>query len=132
MNFNGYNGTIDNGFGNPLGGRSAFVGSSHGYISTRLDLASLAGQTVTFRWRAAKATGSYRLVLSRAADLSAPLAEVETQDTRHALSSPAPGSYYWGVLDANGQPLFPRARRLVLRSAGKDLQLPGHLKTWGD
>ena len=51
MEVNGYDGTIYSGFGNPLGGRSGFVGSSHGYISTRLNLSSLAGQTVTFRWR---------------------------------------------------------------------------------
>jgi len=51
MNFNGYNGTIYNDWNNPLKGRSAFVGSSHGYISTRLNLASLAGNNVTFRWR---------------------------------------------------------------------------------
>jgi ribosomal protein L33 len=51
MEVNGYDGTIYSGFGNPLGGRSGFVGSSHGYISTRLNLAPLAGQTVTFRWR---------------------------------------------------------------------------------
>ena len=51
ITFNGYNGTIYNDWNNPLKGRSAFVGSSHGYISTRLNLASLAGQTVTFRWR---------------------------------------------------------------------------------
>jgi hypothetical protein len=51
INFNGYKGTIYNDWNNPLRGRSAFVGSSHGYISTRLNLASLAGQTVTFRWR---------------------------------------------------------------------------------
>ena len=48
---NGYKGTLFTGAGNPLSGRSAFVGSSHGYISTRLNLASLAGKTVTFRWR---------------------------------------------------------------------------------
>ncbi len=48
---NGYKGTVATGGGNPIEGRSAFVGSSHGYISTRLDLASLAGETVTFRWR---------------------------------------------------------------------------------
>ncbi len=48
---NGYNGTITSGYGNPLSGRQAFVGTSHGYISTRLNLSSLAGQTVTFRWR---------------------------------------------------------------------------------
>jgi Zn-dependent metalloprotease len=53
IEFNGYKGTIANSYGNPLGGRSAFVGSSHGYISTRLNLASLAGQTVIFRWRMA-------------------------------------------------------------------------------
>ena len=51
IDFNGYKGTIYNDWNNPLRGRPAFVGSSHGYISTRLNLASLAGQTVTFRWR---------------------------------------------------------------------------------
>jgi Zn-dependent metalloprotease len=51
MDYNGYNGTIFDGAGNPLSGKSAFVGSSHGYISTRLDLASLSGKTVSFRWR---------------------------------------------------------------------------------
>ena len=56
IDYNGYRGKIFNGFdplldNNPLKGRSAFVGTSHGYISTRLNLASLAGKTVTFRWR---------------------------------------------------------------------------------
>jgi Zn-dependent metalloprotease len=51
MTHNGYKGTIYPDYNNPLKGRSAFVGTSHGYISTRLNLASLAGQTVTFRWR---------------------------------------------------------------------------------
>ena len=36
---------------NPLHGRSAFTGTSHGYISSRLNLAGLAGQTAKFRWR---------------------------------------------------------------------------------
>ncbi len=35
----------------PLAGRNAFVGSSHGYISTKLDLSSLVGQSVRFRFR---------------------------------------------------------------------------------
>ncbi len=48
---NGYRGTIKSGDGNPLGGRKAFVGTSHGYVSTRVDLSSLAGKTVKFRWR---------------------------------------------------------------------------------
>src|SRR6266511_5497084 len=51
IDFNGYTGTLFTEGGNPLSGRSAFVGSSHGYISTRLNLASLAGKTVSFRWR---------------------------------------------------------------------------------
>jgi bacillolysin len=51
MDFNGYNGTIATGGGNPIEGRAAFVGASHGYISTRLNLVSLAGKSVTFRWR---------------------------------------------------------------------------------
>jgi Zn-dependent metalloprotease len=36
---------------NPLGGRVAFVGDSHGYVSSRYNLSSLAGKTVKFRWR---------------------------------------------------------------------------------
>jgi len=48
-----YDGTIDNGFGNPLGGSSAFVGYSYGYTSTRLTLASQAGQTFRLRFRLA-------------------------------------------------------------------------------
>ena len=51
IDHNGYTGTIFTGAGNPLSGRSAFVGSSHGYIGTRLNLASLAGKKVSFRWR---------------------------------------------------------------------------------
>jgi hypothetical protein len=38
-------------FGNPLGGRLAFVGNSYGYTASQLDLSSLAGQTVRFRYR---------------------------------------------------------------------------------
>ena len=41
IEFNGYTGTLFTGAGNPLSGRSAFVGASHGYISTRLNLAVL-------------------------------------------------------------------------------------------
>ena len=51
IDYNGYIGAVDPNYGNPLANRSAFVGSSHGYISTRLNLASLAGQSVSFRWR---------------------------------------------------------------------------------
>jgi bacillolysin len=48
---NGYNGTISNSSGNPIGGREGFVAESNGYISSRVDLSSLAGQSVTFRFR---------------------------------------------------------------------------------
>jgi Zn-dependent metalloprotease len=51
IEYNEYGGTIFTGAGNPLSGRRAFVGSSHGYLSTRLNLASLIGKSVTFRWR---------------------------------------------------------------------------------
>ena len=37
--------------GNPLAGRSGFIDDSHGYISSRVNLSSLAGQNVRFRWR---------------------------------------------------------------------------------
>lgn len=47
---NGYNGTI-NGFGNPLAGRQAFSAESHGYVSSRINLTSLAGKSVLIRFR---------------------------------------------------------------------------------
>ncbi len=56
---NGYDGTLQSGLGNPLSGQSAFVGDSHGYITTRLDLSSLAGQSVVFRWRMGLDSASY-------------------------------------------------------------------------
>jgi Zn-dependent metalloprotease len=46
-----YEGTIFEGAANPLEGRPAFVGESAGYGSTRLNLSSLAGQQVRFRFR---------------------------------------------------------------------------------
>ena len=46
-----YGGPIFTGAGNPLSGRPAFVGESTGYGSTRLDLSSLAGQQIRFRFR---------------------------------------------------------------------------------
>lgn len=47
----GYGGVVPGTWGNPLGGRNAFVGATHGYTGTRLNLASLAGQSVRFRFR---------------------------------------------------------------------------------
>ncbi len=48
---NGYTRTLSSGYDNPLKGRMAFSGSSRGYISSRLDVSSLAGQSVRFRFR---------------------------------------------------------------------------------
>lgn len=45
-----YNGTLYPAT-NPLYGRSAYTGTSHGYVSSRFNLLSLANQTVQFRWR---------------------------------------------------------------------------------
>ncbi len=49
---NGYTGQIT-GSSNPLLGRSAFVGPSYGYIASRLNLSSLAGKKIRFRFRLA-------------------------------------------------------------------------------
>ncbi len=46
-----YKGNILSGSGNPLAGRKGFVGTSHGYVSSRYDLSALAGQKIHFRWR---------------------------------------------------------------------------------
>jgi bacillolysin len=49
---NGYSGTISSCCGNSLAGRSGFVNLSNGYMSSRLNLSSLAGQNVELRFRA--------------------------------------------------------------------------------
>jgi YVTN family beta-propeller protein len=59
LQFNGYTGELSSASDNPLGGRVAFVGTSHGYVSSRLDLSALAGQTVRFRWRMALDSGGF-------------------------------------------------------------------------
>jgi len=53
-----YNGTIlsvypgvDYPSKNPLKGRQGFIAKSHGYVSSRYSLTSLAGKSVKFRWR---------------------------------------------------------------------------------
>jgi Zn-dependent metalloprotease len=57
---NGYNGSLA--AGNPLQGRGAFVDHSNGFESTRLNLASLAGSSVRWRWViGANGTGDARL-----------------------------------------------------------------------
>ena len=58
---NGYSGTLESGAGNPLSGMQAFVSASQGYYSSRLDLQSLAGQSVRFRFRIGtdEAVGDY-------------------------------------------------------------------------
>ena len=51
----GYNGTIACGYSNPLAGRPAWTGDSHGYLQTELYLDGLVsgGETVVFRFRLA-------------------------------------------------------------------------------
>ena len=46
-----YTGTINNTWDNPNPGQPAFVGDSHGYVSSRYDLSTLAGGNVRFRFR---------------------------------------------------------------------------------
>ena len=46
-----YNGSITPGFSNPLEGRQAFTGSTGGYVSSQLNLSSLNGQNIRFRFR---------------------------------------------------------------------------------
>lgn len=44
-------GALETGFGNPLSGRNAFVSESHGYVASRYNLASLAGENFQVRFR---------------------------------------------------------------------------------
>jgi len=48
---NGYDGVIYTGAGNPLSGRYAYTGTSFGFTSSRLNISSLAGRNVKFRFR---------------------------------------------------------------------------------
>lgn len=54
----GYNGTVAVGYGNPIAGKAAFVNYSNGYTSTRVNLTSLAGKSVTPVFTAAFDTAS--------------------------------------------------------------------------
>jgi Trypsin len=48
----GYNQVISSAYGNPLGGRAAWSGSSAGFITTTVNLpASASGQNIQLRWR---------------------------------------------------------------------------------
>jgi len=48
----GYNSTISDSYGNPLGGRKAWSGDSGGFVTTVVELPeAAAGQVVQFRWR---------------------------------------------------------------------------------
>jgi Zn-dependent metalloprotease len=48
---NGYTGTLESMYGNPLAGRQAFSGTSPGYETTRINLSSLSGNSVKLRFR---------------------------------------------------------------------------------
>jgi Bacterial Ig-like domain len=47
---NGYSGTLSANSDNPIAGQRSFVGESNGYISSRVNLSSFAGQTVQLMW----------------------------------------------------------------------------------
>jgi PKD domain/Immune inhibitor A-like, MAM domain/IPT/TIG domain len=48
---NGYNGTIDTSYSNPLGGREGWTGDLTSWTQVSVDLNSFAGQSVMVRWR---------------------------------------------------------------------------------
>jgi len=93
-----YNGTLDG--ANVLGARTAFVRSSFGYTGTRLNLASLAGQSVRFRFRVGTdvSVGSLGWIVDNVRLYTCALAgpPVSVNDTystpfQTALQVPAPG-----------------------------------------
>ena len=51
MTQNGYNGSIDSSYGNPLGDVPAFTGTIRDWFETVVELSSYGGQTVNFRFR---------------------------------------------------------------------------------
>ncbi|MGD8457423.1 MAG: M4 family metallopeptidase [Anaerolineales bacterium] len=61
LNYNGYINTAVGDGDNPHTGRNAFIGDSHGYVSSKYDLSSFAGQNVRFRWRMTTDSSYYDL-----------------------------------------------------------------------
>ncbi|MDQ3548178.1 MAG: M4 family metallopeptidase, partial [Chloroflexota bacterium] len=55
---NGYHGTISPDYDNPLKGRAAFTDVTGGYFSSRMNLSTLAGKSVKFRFRVGTDTGN--------------------------------------------------------------------------
>ncbi|HEY7626334.1 MAG TPA: hypothetical protein VH761_04675, partial [Ilumatobacteraceae bacterium] len=55
---NGYVGTLQSAFGNPLANRPAFSGPSPGYETTRIDISGLAGTNVKLRFRLGTDSGN--------------------------------------------------------------------------
>jgi len=90
----GYNATIYDNPANPNANHPAFGSESHGYVSTRLDLTILAGQTVRFRWHTstdAFASGPFGWVLDdvrvyTCANEPPPPAIVEFGDAAYGVS----------------------------------------------
>ena len=101
----GYNGTL-NLSTNPLGGRAAFVRSSHGYVASRLSLASLAGQSVRFRWRmgtdSSVSAGGWWLDDIRIYTCGAPPPTDVDGDGRTDVTIYRPSNGSWWVLKSGG------------------------------
>ncbi len=94
---NGYTGTIDSGFGNPLAGRAAFVNDSMGnYTSSRLDLSALAGQDVKVRFR----IGTDESVSNPGWDIdNVRVYTCDVELTEPAIISPVSGSTLSGITE---------------------------------
>ena len=104
MTEGGYNGSIYSGTGgdNPMAGHSAFTASSYGYVSTRVDLSSLAGKSVRFRFRLSTDSGNgdstfngwhvdrLKLYTCGSTDTVAPSALSLVPDTQGSVANPSP------------------------------------------
>ena len=114
MTDGGYNGSIYSGSGgdNPLAGRRAFTASSFGYVSTRVDLSSLAGKSIRFRFRIATDSGNgdssfggwhvdrLKLYTCGSTDTVAPSVLSLVPETNGSAANPAPtnaSSLSWKV-----------------------------------
>ncbi len=97
---NGYNATLSAAYGNPLGGRQAFSGSSGGFIETRIPLTSYQGRTVSLRFR----EGDDRLAANTGWWVDDISLKVETPWEVVATAASQDSSYAWtlpGVVGTN-------------------------------
>lgn len=91
--------------------------------------------SIAFQWAPREGARAYRLVVSRSADLAAPVVSEVTGEGELRVSTLGPGEYFWGVYlqGAGLEPLFLTPRKLsVKKVSGARVVAPKRIRKWGE